>query len=344
VEHGGQDPTRRRALGRGLTLLLSPFILSSCTSIPPPAKVRLAVDTRDPLLQLALSAAARQHYFAKQRLEVTLVEMADGGSVTEALVKGQAEVASAGFDHVLRSAANGQKLMAFAVLSRSPLLILAANPRAQNAPKSTSDLKGRRVAVTAVGGESDLFARFVAHEAGVDPDGLEMVARGSALESAKALESFLADAAVLDSAAARWLAAQPGGVAVLEDTRSLTGLLSTYGVSTYPGSCLYARPEWLETQADEAHRLVRSLLAGVRWCRQQSPEAVASLLPESYRKSWDPATLAAAVAEAVPLLSPTGAFTADGAEAVRRVLAVSSPSFRSTAPPGSSYTNAFVPR
>jgi NitT/TauT family transport system substrate-binding protein len=344
VDRHRQDPTRRGALRRGQTLLLSPLVLSSCIPVQPPAKLRIAVDTQNPLLQLSLFAAARQRFFANERLEVTLVEMADGGSATEALVKGGAEVASAGFDHVLRSTANGRKLMAFGVLSRSPLLVLVANPGARKAPKSTSDLEGRRVAVPAIGGESDLFARFVAHEAGVDPDSLDMVASGNALEAAKALQSFLADAAVVDSAAARWLAAQPGAVTVLEDTRTLTGLLSTYGVSTYPGSCLYARPEWLDAKAEEARRLLRAVREGVRWCQQQPPEAVAGLLPESYRKAWDPPVLSAAVAETVPLLSSSGAFTADGAEAVRRVLAISSPSFRTARFTANSYTNAFVPR
>jgi hypothetical protein len=66
------------------------------------------------------------------------------------------------------------------------------------------------------------------------------------------------------------------------------------------------------------------------------------MLPDEYRGSVDAAALASAVEQARPLFSLDGAFTADGADSVRKVLAASDARFRKKEVAPGAYTTAFV--
>ncbi len=307
-------------------------------------KLRIAIDIKNPVLQLALYAAERQHYFQSRGLAVTLVEFPDGRSTADALVQRAVDAASSGFDRVLRGNEDNAALKAFGVLSRSPLLVLITNHRAKEAPQSVTDLSDKRLAIDTAGSEADLFACFVLHEAGIDPASIRTIPEESFAGAANALQAFDADAAVLDSAGVRRFQTQAGDAGVLADTRTVAGLLSVYGASSYPGSCLFAKSDWLAAHPDEAQRLMRAVADGVRWCQQHAPAEVSRVFPDPIRNSLDPVALAAVVGEAVPLLSRSGSFSADGVEAVRRVLAVSLTSFRKSGTASGAYTNDFVSR
>lgn len=325
-----------------LTLLAIMVLAAACSRPQPAREVRIAVDTHDPLLQLPLYAAVRQRLFAAQRVKVAIVEFATSAAAAEAVTTGAADVAVSGFDQVLAARHSGGSLMGFAVLSRSPLLVMVASPHEKK--RFPPDLTGDQIAVVEQGDATERFARYVARQGGTDPDDVEAVPCGSMPAAADALADFRTDVGVLDSTAFRQLTARAGPLEVLADTRTLAGLLYTYGVSTYPASCLFAKSAWLGEHREEARRLARAVVAAVAWIRTRRTPEVAATLPESYRKALDPAILEGLVDEARPLFSMDGEFTPDGAEAVREVLAVSDREYETGVRTQDAYTNEFVRR
>jgi NitT/TauT family transport system substrate-binding protein len=305
--------------------------------------VRLAVDPDEPILQLPLYAAFGQRLFAKQRLRLSLIDMSDGRRTVDAVTSGACHLASSGFEEVLRTSTNGGGLTAFALLSRSPLLALIAALRPRRRHQSAEDLDGERIAIANSGDATDRFARYVAGEAGLGPDDIEVVAKGTTADAAAAFQKREVAAAVVDVATAQMLDQQQCPYAVLADTRTLAGLLETYGVSNYPASCLFADGAWLRANADRARRVAKGIAAGLEWVQSHRSEELVGLLPEWYRQRHDAPMLTTVIDQARPLFSRTGAFTADGMDAARKVVAVSVEALRKSTVPTTAYTNTYLP-
>ena len=140
-----------------------------------------------------------------------------------------------------------------------------------------------------------------------------------------------------------WWMWQPRRSWTNSSARTLAGLLETYGVSTYPASCLFADGAWLRANADRARRVAKAIAAGLEWVQNHRSDELAGLLPEWYRQRHEASTLTAVIDQARPLFSRTGAFTADGMDAARKVVAVSVEALRKSAVPATAYTNSYLP-
>lgn len=310
---------------RGLIALLAlvPLFLPACrmreAGRPPEPILRLALDARDPLLQLPVYVAIRQRLFASERLRINVTEFPDSRQTTGALASGQFQLASSGFDQVLESAAKGRSFTAFGVLSRSPMLALISK-----SPLTRARLHSNRerTAVVASGDSTDLFARYVLP--------WQTVPEGSMEAAVAALKKREAGGAVVNAALLRALDAQSVPYVVFADTRTLAGLLNVYGVSIYPASCLYASASWINESRDRVQRIGKALRMALAWIQTHKADDLAPLLPEGSR---DPAL----IDEVRPLFSQDGTMPADAADAVRRVLKM--PQL-----PADSYTNDFVSR
>lgn len=327
------EPSRRDALRTSLIALGVAAGSESCgrVSLKAPIELRAAVDQANPLVQLPYFVARHRKLFEAQHLRITEIPWS-----------GPAELRIAGFDRVLTGRAAGRAVTGIAVLCRSPLLLLAARPEGRNVHRSARDLEDETVAVAGEDDPSGLFVNYVAAEDGLQTDGFEMVVKGSIAAAAAALESGEANAAVLDSSSARALASRVPDLELIADTRTVAGLLSTYGVSNYPACCLYADHQWLVNNADAARRAARAFKAAMAWIRAQPAKDIAPALPESYRSSMDASALEALIDETRPLIAFNGEFTPDGVEAVREVLAVSKPEFRDAKIAAESYTNDYL--
>lgn len=324
MEDSSPDTHFFRAAGFGLTALLLLSLLScGDSSLPllvhkPEPELRLAVDTHDPILQLPVYVAVARRLFAAERLRISLVEYSDGAQAAEALSKGGCQLASAGFDQVLKTRAQGQDLTAFRLLARSPMLSLIATVRPRKRHRPAPGLDGQSIAITAAGDDTDEFVHYVVGAEGAKH--IQTVAAGSSAQAARALVGHDVAAAVLDAATLQTLDPDSMPYAILADTRTLSGLLETYGVSTYPASCVFAGRDWISAHPDQARRISRALAAASRWIRTHRSEEVLPVLPAWYRKRINAAVLATVIEQARPLFSQDGMFTADGAAAVRKLL------------------------
>jgi ABC-type nitrate/sulfonate/bicarbonate transport system substrate-binding protein len=310
------------------------FFLAGCAEPiirKPEPQLRIAVDAGNPILQLPVYVAMRQRLFAGERLRMSLAESGDAEQATAALLRGECQFASAGFEQVLRSAENGKPLTAFLLLSRSPMLAVVGTGRP--APPR-GGAAAEKVGIVGQGDSTDLFAHYLTR--GIT------VPKGSLAVVATAFERRQVSIAVLDAVNIEQLIARKAPLVLLSDTRTVAGLLATYGVSHYPASCIYSAPGWMAEHEDQLRRFGKAMAASLEWIRKHGGGDCAAMLPDEYRRSVDAAALASAVEQMRPLFSPDGAITADGAGQVRKVLAASDERFRNKDVPPSAYTTSFV--
>ncbi len=310
------------------------LFLAGCTEPiirKPEPQLRIAVDAGNPILQLPVYVAMRQRLFGEERLRMSLVESRDAAEATASLLRGECQFASAGFEQVLRSAENGKPLTAFLLLSRSPMLALVGSGR-QAPPRGGA--AAEKVGIAGQGDSTDLFAHYLTR--GIT------VPIGSTADVATAFARRQVSIAVLDAVNVEQLTARNAPLVLLSDTRTVAGLLATYGVSHYPASCIYSAPGWMAEHEDQVRRFGKAIAESFEWIRKHSAGDCVAMLPDAYRRSVDATALANAVEQMRPLFSPDGAFTADGADLARKVLAASDERFRKKNVPPGAYTTSFV--
>jgi NitT/TauT family transport system substrate-binding protein len=131
-------------------------------------------------------------------------------------------------------------------------------------------------------------------------------------------------------------------VHILADLRHADGVKAAFGSDTYLASVLYSKGEWIRTHRDVAARLARAIVRTLAWMQTHSPEEIAARTPAAFRGE-DDALYIDALRSAMPMFSPDGSMSRDGAEAVRTILAESMDNVRSARiDVGKTYTNEFV--
>jgi len=128
-----------------------------------PERVTLAVPVRA-LSQLPAYVGARLGPFREEGLEVLIVQMA-GGLVGPALVSRELDYATAA-DTMLRAATAGLPVKVIAFGGIRPVFSLNVRPEI----KSVADLKGKQIAVSSKGATTDIVAREIVRQAGLNPE------------------------------------------------------------------------------------------------------------------------------------------------------------------------------
>lgn len=303
---GAANRTRRGRMKRSLPLLLC--FIAGCTK--PNLEVRLGVASD--ISAVTVRAADKLGYFAAEHLNVQLVD------------PGNADVSAGSYAYVLESVACGVPLRAFALLSRSLSLVVITAPANVRKLERINDLDGKRVGVSALGAPDHLLLNYLLVENALAPDDVTPVAIGDGQGAMNAIGQGTVDAAVVGNCALQSIESNYGPVTILADTRTIAGLLDTYGVSRYPAEVLYATPQWLSQHAEEARRLVRAVARAAVWIRTHPAQ--------------DPKC-----SENLAMVPETSVITADGAAAVQKVLSISVEKMRNAKIDlQSTYTNDFV--
>ena len=132
------------------------------------------------------------------------------------------------------------------------------------------------------------------------------------------------------------------GVRVLADLRTADGVNAALGTHAYPASVLYAKGDWIRANRDTAERLARAITRTLAWMQTHTPQDIADKTPKTFRGE-DDALYVEALKASMPMFSPDGLMAAEGAEAVRTLLASSMEKVRTaTIDVAKTYTNEFI--
>jgi NitT/TauT family transport system substrate-binding protein len=244
--------------------LIAIVVLSLLLSSAPAAavdKVRLSISALD-VSFLTSGLALKRGFFRDEGLDVEIIRMNANVSIT-ALSTGDIDYTMV-FASVVRGALRGMPMRVLASYMDSSTHLLIARPEY----KTLKDLKGKTLAVSTYGATSDVAARMMFKQGGVDPEReLKIVPLGGERTRYAALKEGIVDVAVLspptDSEAAR------SGFKVLS---------RFFEHFKLPFTGVGANTKKIKEKPDEVKRMVKALLRANRYVRQNREGTIQTMM------------------------------------------------------------------
>ena len=325
-----------------LTLLLGLFLATPALAQDKPelAKVRLAVGGQAALYYLPLVVTDRLGLFQDAGVGVEISDFAGGSRSLQALVGGSADVVAGAFDHTIQMQAKNQPVVAVVELGQFPGFVLALLNARAGAYHSPADLKGMKIGVTAPGSSTHFMALQLMAKSGLKPDDASFLGVGATATAVAAVKRGEIDAIVnTDPAVA--LLQREGLIKIVADTRTREGTREVYG-GIYPAAVMYATPAFIDKNPRTIQALVNAFVHGLAFIQSHSPEEIAAVVPDDYALGDKPLYIQA-IKNSLPMYSPDGRFSNEGAETAYRVLKAFDPAVRDAKIDlGTTYTDRFV--
>lgn len=336
------DPIRRRSLaavaGLVASVVAGQAIQAQVRGEDGP--VLIAVGGRTAMSWLPLSLAVQLGYFRAEGLDVSVIDCADEAAALQLVATGGAHVASCSFGHTIRQQARGQGLQAFVLQSRSPQVAVGASTRTMADYRNGSDLRGRRIGVSANDPVSQSLVATLLSRVGLGAADVNMVGVGVGSDALNALRSGQIDA-IGNLEPVMTMLEHRGDVRIVADTRTLAGTQAWLG-GPMPGGCLCAPTDYLQRHPGACQALAYAIVRALKWLRTAGPGDIIRTLPESYLLG-DRGLYLMSLAKVSESFSFDGLMAEDGPRVALRVLADTDASLRADRVNLSrTYTNAFA--
>jgi len=296
-------------------------LLTGCARRQAP-EIRIAVGGAEQIVYLPTTLAQQLGFYEAEGVRVKLESFPGGAKSLQALLGGSADVVSGFYDHTLQMAAEGRRLKAFALMLHYPGMALVVAPQKSGAIRRIEDLKGASVGVTAPGSSTHMLINYLLVKHGLTPADISAIGIGGGAGAAAAVERGKVDAAIVTDPVLTQILKRHPHLRILADARQASGVKEIFGTETYPASVFYSTTEWIERNPETAGKLARAMRKTLEWMQQHSPEQIAGKMPAAYRGE-DAAVYVEALRNSMPMFSPDGIMSSEGAEAVKKVLSLS---------------------
>ena len=225
------------------------------------AKVRLSISAVD-ISFLTAGLASKRGFFRDEGLDVEIIRMNANVSIT-ALSTGDIDYTMI-FASVVRGALRGMPMKVVSSYMDSSTHLLIARPEY----KSLKDLKGKTLAVSTFGATSDVAARMMFKQGGVDPEReLKVIPLGAERSRYTVLREGIVDVAVLSPPADS------------EATRLGFNVLSRFFEHfKLPFTGLGVNTKKLKEKPDEVKRMIKAALRANRFVRQNREGTIQTLM------------------------------------------------------------------
>ena len=247
---------------------------------PEKPRVTLGVGGKPLLYYLPLTIAEQKGFFKEEGLNVSINDFGGGAKSLQALIGGSVDVVTGAYEHTIRMQAKGQDVRAVCELGRFPGIVIAVSRAKADRIRSTADLAGATIGVTAPGSSTALTAQYALVKAGLSPTAASLIGVGGGASAVAAVKRGEIDAiSHLDPVIAKLEA--DGDIKVLVDTRTRAGTEALFGASN-PAAVLYTKSAFVEANPATTQRLVNAFLAALRWIKGASAEEIAGAVPAEY--------------------------------------------------------------
>lgn len=241
-----------------------------------------AVGGQEALVYLPFNVAVRLGYFKEAGLTPDIQNFAGGGLALRALIGGSADVVSGFYDHTIQMQAQGRRIKAVVMQQRYPGLVLAvAKHAAEGGVRSLTDLRGKRIGVTAPGSSTHFFVNFLMTRVGVGLDEFSIVGIGAGATALAAVRARQIDALSNVEPTISTLQSTGDISTILADTRTTTGTLRVFG-GPYPAACLYVKEEFIQQNPNTVQALATAMVRALRWIKTHKVEEIVELMPPEY--------------------------------------------------------------
>ncbi len=308
---------RRHVLVAGSAALLAAPAFVRAQALEKP-KVTIAVGGKNLLYYLPLTIAEQRGYFKAEGLDATIVDFAGGARALQAVVGGSADVVSGAFEHTVNMQFKGQAMRAFALQGLAPQIVLGVNPKTMPNFKTVTDLRGKKIGVTAPGSSTNVMVNFILAKAGLKPSDVSIIGVGASQGAVAAMRAGQIDAiSNLDPVIT--LLQRSGDLKIVSDTRIVAEAEKVFG-GPMPAGCFYCPQAFIDKNPNTVQALANALVRANKWIQAAGPGDIINNVPESYLLG-DRAIYIDAFLAAKGALSPDGLFPAKGADTAFRALA-----------------------
>jgi NitT/TauT family transport system substrate-binding protein len=291
--------------------------------IPEKKQLTLGVGGKTALYYLPLTICERLGYFKEQGLDVTINDFRGGAQSLQALVGGSIDVVTGAYEHTIRMQVKGQPIKAVIELGRFPGIVVAV--RKDRAYRSTADLKGMKIGVTAPGSSTNFFVMYLMSKAGLKPEDASYIGVGIGPSAVAAIKKGELDAlSNLDPVMTKL--EQDGDIKIVADSRSEEGTRAIFGGSN-PAAVLYARQDFIDKNPNTMQALVNAFYKTLKWLEKATPEEIAATVPEDYYLGDKPLYMAAIKANK-PVYSLTGVIPPAGMKSAADMLVAFDPELK----------------
>lgn len=277
----------RTRLDRRNLLAAAAAALSGLTVCPAlaqgkPEKARVTIGLGAPasLGCLPLTIADRLGYFAAEGLAVELHDFGGGMHTVQAVQAGQGDIVAGAFEHTISLQGRNQSYRAFVLLGRAPQVALGVSTRTMAAYRAVTDLRGRRVGISAIGSMSAMVASLVMLRSGVLAQEVQFVEFATPGAAVAAVRAGQVDA-ISHHEPVMSMLENKTDVRIIADTRSLRGSLELFG-GPVVGPCLYASTDFLQKHPQTAQALANAVVHALKWLQTAGPSDIIKVVPEAY--------------------------------------------------------------
>jgi len=282
-------------------------------------KSRLVLGVQDlgNMNQLPLLLGHELGHFEQEGLQLQLVEEPDFAWSARRVPSAELDVLSGCFEKNLAIWTLGRPHTAFALVSRTPQVVLGVSPTSFRGTPDARDLSGHRIGVTGLGSVSHMVAQLVFKRAGLGPADVRFV---DVVSPSQALLAFRHGQVAGLSVADPLVSAleQAGEIRVIADMRIPRDAEQVYG-GPVPALCLSASSEFVQRHPRTCQALTDGLVRTLKWLHTAGPSDIARNVPGYYMQG-DRAVYMAAFSKMRHALSPDGVIPAAGPATVLRAL------------------------
>jgi NitT/TauT family transport system substrate-binding protein len=280
-------------------------------------EVTLGVGGKTSLYYLPLTICERLGYFKEQGLDVTINDFRGGAQSLQALVGGSVDVVTGAYEHTIRMQVKGQDIRAVIELGRFPGIAVGVRKERAASYKSSADLKGMKIGVSAPGSSTNFLVMYLMSKAGLKPADASYIGVGIGPSAVAAIKKGEIDAlSNVDPMITKL--EQDGDIKVVADTRSEEGTRTIFGGSN-PAAVLYLKEDFIEKNPNTVQALVNAFYKTLKWLENATPEDIAATVPEEYFLG-DKALYVAAVKANKAVYSRTGVIPAVGMQSAADML------------------------
>ena len=306
------------------------------------SKVSIAVGGKSAFYYLPLTIAEQLGYFKAEGLDVEISDFAGGAKALQALVGGSADVVSGAYEHTINMQSRNQWIQSIVLMGRAPQIALGVSTKAMPGFKDVSDLRGKKIGVSAPGSSTNMVANLVLSRAGVKASEVSYVGVGTSAGALAALRSGQIDA-MSNTDPVMTMLEQKGDVRIISDTRTLKGTQEVFG-GPMPAACFYTHAEFVRNNPNTCQALANAIVHGLKWLQTAGPSDIIKTVPESYLLG-DRALYLASFNKVREAIALDGLLPEDGAKTALKALASFDPSIKAEKIDlAKTYTNDFARR
>lgn len=237
-----------------LALIVSFIVLLAFSLVPDAAAQPIKLNVAHAAIGLhdiSFYVAREKGFYHEEGLSLQSIFVRGGPMVVQTLVAGDISFAI-NFAAVPQAGMTGVPVKGIMAFNEKPIFTLYA--RKESAIGSLAELKGKKVAITAVGSATDYALRAMLKAEGIDPSSVAILPVGGGINIWGAIQSGVIDAAVL------W----PPFFAMAE-REGMRKLRYLGDVISYPTSGVSTSDQMLRENPALVHRVLKASVKGLRY-------------------------------------------------------------------------------